>query len=330
MLKVYSQKFVNRLVLKEPSNIPFLLKSKTVNRGALTRYLSNILPYRFGIEFECFGSLILEIHKRYDIDIADSIGVCRTFNISAFREDYQSRNKDYLEEIVREDESTGCLNEIRICVDGYKQLKGLFQLMLIMKDKCKIPLEGGGIHIHVDMSAYLNSDTTRNEKERLKKYLEGRLSELEKISGPYTGSYNKRVVGVRTKETWINISRLDTLEFRILSLTFDYETLLTKVTQLQEFVAKTIKDLNLKKCSKPQGIFYPENKRTRFKREKERRSFLVEDRSDWEITEDSIRLRPGVRSISNQWDYSSSDIVSSRYTVPSAGLSNSTDYLSTP
>lgn len=106
--------------------------------------------------------------------------------------------------------------------------------------------QNGGIHIHVDMTQYLQEGINDSHTERIiKSYITKRLDEIVKIFPKYTGSYNKRIVEIRTKRSYVNISRLRTLEFRIAPLTFDYTTIITWISGLMKFRRKLITELRL-------------------------------------------------------------------------------------
>ena len=87
---------------------------------------------------------------------------------------------------------------------------------------CKLH-EGGGIHIHVDISKYF---PLYSKEKELQKYIERRLQEVISIFPKYTGKFNKRKVGISKKATYLNISNKKSLEFRIAPLSFDYTTII--------------------------------------------------------------------------------------------------------
>ena len=66
-------------------------------------------------------------------------------------------------------------------------------------------------------------------------YITKRLDIVGKLFPHYKGKYNHREVGIQRKATWVNISNKNTLEFRILPLTFDYYTLMTWIVGIVKF-----------------------------------------------------------------------------------------------
>lgn len=132
-------------------------------------------------------------------------------------------------------------NEIRVSIINGYQLKGLYKIMNLMKQYCEIPV-GGGIHIHVDFSKYYC-----NENNQIAyKYITNRLDEVANIFPEYTGTYNKKRVGLSQKASWVNISNKQSIEFRIAPLTFNYETLLDWIIKVNKFVSKLISECHLK------------------------------------------------------------------------------------
>jgi hypothetical protein len=103
--------------------------------------------------------------------------------------------------------------------------------------------EGGGIHIHVDMSEFFNREN--NKMTEVSKYIERHLNEVIAIFPKYTGHFNKRKVGIRRKATYLNISRLNTLEFRIAPLTFNYTTLMCWIRDCVKFKKKVVSTCRL-------------------------------------------------------------------------------------
>ena len=74
----------------------------------------------------------------------------------------------------------------------------------------------------------------RKAKE-VQNYIAKRLDIVGNLFPHYKGKYNHREVGIHRKATWVNISTKDTLEFRILPLTFDYYTLMTWIVGIVKF-----------------------------------------------------------------------------------------------
>ena len=136
------------------------------------------------------------------------------------------------------------LTEIRISLENYSQLVGLYRFMQDLNEFCRLH-EGGGIHIHVDMSMFKDFQNTKKEKEVFN-YIRKRIDDIQKIFPKYTGKYNKKKIGLRTKATWLNISRLNTFEFRIAPLTFDYSTLIKWIHDCVKFRSDVIRHCRLK------------------------------------------------------------------------------------
>lgn len=137
--------------------------------------------------------------------------------------------------------------EIRISLSDYKQLKGLYKFSQDLVRFCKLH-EGGGIHIHIDMSVFDYAGTPK-EKE-VQYYIKHRLDDIGKLFPKYKGKYNKKTVGLRQKGTWVNLSRLGTLEFRTMPLTFDYSTLMEWIVKIVKFRQDVIHYCKLKPTDK--------------------------------------------------------------------------------
>ena len=120
---------------------------------------------------------------------------------------------------------------------------GLYKFMQDLPKYCRLH-ENGGIHIHLDMTEF---DFKKcKQRNVVKNYITKRLTAIGKIFPKYTGTYNKKRVGDVEKGTWVNMSRLGTLEFRIAPLTFDYYTLMTWIVKLVRFRRILIHDCRLK------------------------------------------------------------------------------------
>jgi len=137
------------------------------------------------------------------------------------------------------------LTEIRVSIKDYTQLKGLYDILEVMKDYLKIPL-GGGIHIHVDWHEYF-SDINRKIAV---KWLTNNLSKVEEIFPKYTGKYNRKEVGNQCKGTYVNLSYHKSIEFRIAPLTYNYETLIKWIIGCQKVVSNLINECHLVKKPK--------------------------------------------------------------------------------
>lgn len=133
-------------------------------------------------------------------------------------------------------ESNGKLNEIRARFNSFRDLDKLSRFLTLLSNYCKIPNERGGIHIHIDVSSWI--DKTCNNK--LKEYLNSNevQSYILNLANGYSGKYNKRGVGYHTKGYYINISNHNSIEFRIFRLTFSYKEILRILLGLQKLVKK--------------------------------------------------------------------------------------------
>lgn len=202
--------------MHNPTLISALLRDTSVNNGFIYRELRKALPCRIGIEFE-MGKLFLEGFKnKYNIDADDN-------SMTAFYKVYEIRSDTFSEEDDK-------ILETRISIKDFHQLSGLYHFMQDLPEFCLLH-EGGGIHIHIDMSMF-KLGIKANEVQN---YITKRLDIIGKLFPPYKGKYNIKEVGIYRKATWVNISAKDTLEFRILPLTFDYYTLMTWIVEIVKF-----------------------------------------------------------------------------------------------
>lgn len=117
--------------------------------------------------------------------------------------------------------SPSSLTEHRISISGYRQAEAFYDIMNDVKQYCKLN-DGGGIHIHVDVSKLVGLDTTV-----LENFLTSKLDKVEDIFGKYTGTYNSKLVGIENKRVWVNIRQnYKSVEFRIGRCTFDYSEIM--------------------------------------------------------------------------------------------------------
>lgn len=202
--------------MHNPTLIPTLLKDTSVNNGFIYRELRKALPCRIGIEFE-MGKLFLDGFKnKYDTN-ADDDSMEAFYKVYEIRSDFSSSEDDKI-------------LETRISIKDYHQLSGLYRFMQDLPEFCLLH-EGGGIHIHIDMSMF----KLGRKIHEIQNYISKRLDIVGKLFPHYKGKYNNREVGIRRKATWVNISTKDTLEFRILPLTFDYYTLMIWIVGIVKF-----------------------------------------------------------------------------------------------
>ena len=125
--------------MHNPTLIPALLRDTSVNNGFIYRELRKALPCRIGIEFE-MGKLFLGgFMKKYDIN-ADDNSMAAFYNVYEIRSDTFSGEDDKI-------------LETRVSIKDYHQLSGLYHFMQDLPEFCLLH-EGGGIHIHIDMSMF--------------------------------------------------------------------------------------------------------------------------------------------------------------------------------
>ena len=202
--------------MHNPTLIPILLKDTSVNNGFIYRELRKALPCRIGIEFE-MGKLFLDGFKnKYDTNANDD-------SMEAFYKVHEIRSDMFSSEDDK-------ILETRVSIKDYHQLSGLYRFMQDLPEFCLLH-EGGGIHIHIDMSMF----KLGRKIHEIQNYISKRLDIVGNLFPHYKGKYNNREVGIRRKATWVNISTKDTLEFRILPLTFDYYTLMTWIVGIVKF-----------------------------------------------------------------------------------------------
>lgn len=262
--------------MHNPNLIPILLNDTSINKGMIYRKLKKALPCRIGIEFELAGDFVQKFCEEYKIvpdkktDLrkilaqfynvleikGDSdysgIGIVTNTTSDITVTDFRpSEGLCYADGTpIRVDTINTAsskndvpIYEIRISLSNYKQLKGLYKFSQDLVKFCKLH-EGGGIHIHIDMSAFKYANTSK-EKE-VQYYIHRRLNDIDKFFPKYKGKYNKKTVGLRQKGTWVNLSRLATLEFRTMPLTFDYSTLMEWIVKIVRFRQDVIHYCKLK------------------------------------------------------------------------------------
>lgn len=220
------------------------MKDTSIKKGMIYHELNKVLPCRVGIEFELSGNF----NKGFFSDHPDLVvdeELTNEHENTAIRDYYNL--KDFSSDLSSSDAfNDDNLYEVRVSIDKYKQLSSLYKILSDISKYCNYH-QNGGIHIHVDMNQYLspNRSTETELKELMSRYISKRLDEITRIFPKYTGKYNKKEVGIVRKKTYVNISRLGTLEFRIAPLTFDYTTLITWISGLMRFRRKLITELRL-------------------------------------------------------------------------------------
>lgn len=215
-----------------PLLIPVLHRDTSINKGFLYRELTKAVPCRIGIEFELSGNFRKKFCEKYKNGTRFDIDKTMTQFYGVY--EIASDNFDNI--------TDDSIYEIRISIKDFHQLSGLYRFMQDMKEFCKLH-EHGGIHIHVDMSKYPLTYSIKIDE--IRNYITNRLNEIAKIFPKYTGTFNEKKVGIVHKGTWVNISRLNTLEFRIAPLTFDYGTLMNWILKVVKFRQNLIHDCRL-------------------------------------------------------------------------------------
>ena len=216
--------------MNNPLLIPVLLKDTSINNGFIYNELKKTLPCRIGIEFEAGKSFIKGFNEEHKVKATNK-----------YLTDYYHVKEIKCDKGDSEDDD---IIENRISIRNYKELKGLYRFMQDLSKYCTLH-EGGGIHIHVDISPYrLNS----KKEQEVCHYIKKRLDTIKNIFPKYTGKYNKKDVGIRHKATWVNISNYGSIEFRIAPLTFDYSVLMSWIVKLIKFRNQLINDCNLLLC----------------------------------------------------------------------------------
>jgi hypothetical protein len=252
--------------MHNPTLIPALLRDTSVNKGLIYRELRKALPCRIGIEFEMGANFRVGFQKKYnpkatDKDIAKHYGVlevrCDDAKISfdqavrrrnEYRRQLEAAHNDpnMDEPCCSDDYHDDCdkLIESRVSIKDYSQLAGLYKFMQDLPEFCTLH-EGGGIHIHIDMSMFPYEHKAKETE--IHRWLTHRLDEIGNLFPKYKGKYNAKKVGIRSKSTWLNMSGKHTLEFRTPPLTFDYYTLMTWIVGVVKFRNKLIHECQLKK-----------------------------------------------------------------------------------
>ena len=207
------------------------MKDLSISKGMIYKELNKALPCRVGIEFELAGNFVGNFVAEHPECLS---------NFEDFIRDYYGV---YTFCADSDTETLDAIRELRVSLKDFHQLVGLYKFMQDLTKYCRIH-QNGGIHIHLDMTEF---DFKKCKQRRVvKNYITKRLTEIGKIFPKYTGTYNMKRVGDIEKGTWVNMSRLGTLEFRIAPLTFDYNTLMTWIVKLVRFRRILIHDCRLK------------------------------------------------------------------------------------
>lgn len=207
------------------------MKDLSISKGMVYRELNKALPCRVGIEFELAGNFVGNFVAEHPECLS---------NFEDFIRDYYGV---YTFCADSDTETLDAIRELRVSLKDFHQLVGLYKFMQDLTKYCRIH-QNGGIHIHLDMTEF--NFKKCKQRRVVKNYITKRLTEIGKIFPKYTGTYNMKRVGDIEKGTWVNMSRLGTLEFRIAPLTFDYNTLMTWIVKLVRFRRILIHDCRLK------------------------------------------------------------------------------------
>ena len=217
--------------MHNPTLIPVLMKDSSIPKGMLYKELNKALPCRIGIEFELAGNFLGNFVAEHPECLNNFEDFIRNYyGVYSFNADPDTETID-------------AIRELRVSLKDFHQLIGLYKFMQDLLKYCRLH-ENGGIHIHLDMTEF--NFKKCKQRSVVKNYITRRLTEIGKIFPKYTGTYNKKRVGDVEKGTWVNMSRLGTLEFRIAPLTFDYYTLMTWIVKLVRFRRILIHDCRLK------------------------------------------------------------------------------------
>ncbi len=227
-------------IMHNPTLIPVLVRDTSINKGMIYRELNKVLPCRVGIEFEMGANFLVGFREKYDMPNAQDDDITKFYKVLEIKTDPYSisqsealssnENSEHTNPLTNERIIGKTLIETRVSIIDFHQLAGLYKFMQDLPEFCTLH-EGGGIHVHIDMSKYkyrLDDDIVAN-------YITNRLDQIGEMFPTYTGTYNRKRVGHCAKQSWVNISRLNTLEFRILPLTFDYELLISWIFSIVKF-----------------------------------------------------------------------------------------------
>lgn len=227
---------IKKIALTDPTVLKHMLRNPNYDKRKITGIISQMFKYDVGLEFELFGSLssisgikIQGTDKSKDRELINKIMEAKLRVMSYSEDHYHDKS------LVQQSD----LNEIRIRLRGHLGLVPLCNSLNYMRKMCMIPLNSGGIHIHIDCTKFIKGIDDRNTMARWFESSDIQQRILD-IFGGYTGTYNKPGCGVKTKGFYVNISRLDTVEFRIGRLNFDYSTIATWIYKCQLLVKECL------------------------------------------------------------------------------------------
>lgn len=220
--------------------------------------LEKVIPCRVGIEFEYVGNFgKWFIDKYFPSEVRSDSSRCgklvsKYYKFNDFNQDslYYYDVKQNSDDLCDSNDiplvQIGGLEEMRIQLNGFRSLSGLYRFLSDCKESCAIP-EFGGIHFHIDLSEYIVSSVSDPNTIKCLKWLQNHLNSIIDIFPKYTGKYNKHGVKISTKGYYVNLSRLHTMEVRIAPLTFEYSDIISWISKLIMIRRKMIHDLHLRK-----------------------------------------------------------------------------------
>lgn len=256
---------IRNAIFNRPDLISTLFKDTTIKHGFLYRELEKVISCRFGIEFEyigCFGRDYAAANGLTNLryDEIDKI-IKEKYGFIDFKSDSWEWDKVIIpgingadDQVVSSNDITctpdlilsrdSSLSEFRVSFDNPRVLTKFFDFLIECKRYCKIS-EFSGIHIHVDLSDYMTSSSNNSRCKMIQRYISKHLDEIVSIFPVYKGSYNKRVVKIEGKGSYVNLSRLNTMEVRIAPLSFEYCEIITWLSKLSAFRRKLLHDCRL-------------------------------------------------------------------------------------
>lgn len=220
--------YTRECLLKHPCLISKLIKDKSFDPKITKGILFGMIPFRSSIEIECFKSLS-KIKNKLDREMKQH------YDVYDYSDDHNNiRSKEICEH--------------RISIMNYSQAAGLYKILQDMKKYCKLNPESG-IHVHIDAWKIANRNFLRENMHEQKVYdfLYSKLNELEDIFGEYKGEYNTRDVYFQQRGSWINVQyeQFGSIEFRIGTMTFDYETIIMWIIKCNKIVKELYRTLKV-------------------------------------------------------------------------------------
>jgi hypothetical protein len=226
--------------------IPKLFTECNVKKGFVHSRLRRYVPHRIGIEFECFGDFSNNFISQNNLKWDNFECFIKYFKLRDFSQEIPIRRfkRSHLS-------NSDSKNEIRVSIQDYRQLDGLYRILKEMAKYCTISPDCG-IHIHVDLTKY----GSISQKDMAVDWFNRNLHEVESIFPKYEGSYNKKIAK-RGKSSWVNLSTHDTVEFRIAPLTFDYEVIIPWIVKCSKLVSRMLSECHLDRIAKEKARYEP-------------------------------------------------------------------------